>query len=194
MQGWRAKTSVALADGAADATSEAEATAEAEETTAEAEAASPPAPTAALKDIKNHDETTYSVKSLPVGAKGECVGLRTQCNRCLSSGIEENIRAVSRILGLYKSIELSVLGCFLAENRVTGGGRICRKVLGRRMSTCDRYFGSRLYRRSILLHLAILNRQGNHVRLGSSVELGGGIYGASQHASYRATSKSVPMI
>lgn len=63
------------------------------------------------------------------GTEGECVGLAAFRHRRLGCGIEEDIRVIGGILRLYEAVELCVLRCLLAEDRVTVGRWIRREIL-----------------------------------------------------------------
>lgn len=72
----------------------------------------------------------------------------------LRSRIEKGVRVVRRILRLHEPVELRVLRCLLAEDRVAQRRRLRLEV-----------------RRRVLLRLAVLNRDREHVLLRRRVEL-----------------------
>lgn len=91
-------------------------------------------------------------------AEGGGVSLGTLLDGGLCGRVEEEVGVVSGVLGLNKAVELRVLGGLLAEHGVAVRGRVGREVRWR-----------------VLLDLAVLDREGDHVLLGRVIKLLGSI-------------------
>ena len=106
-------------------------------------------------------------------AEGECVRLGALRDRLLSGGVEEEVGVVSGVLCLDETVELRVLRCLLAEDRVTVGRRVRREILLRILLEVSRHKRSyTTHRGRVLLHLTVLHSQSDHVRLSRVIELG----------------------
>lgn len=61
--------------------------------------------------------------------EGPCVGLASKSDGSLGGRVKENIGVVIWVLRLNESVELRVLRCLLAEDRVSVSRRVGREVL-----------------------------------------------------------------